>query len=194
MYAAATEGGLARRTSSRDRSKSSASEQRQQMLNERLSLEPDFMTPNWATAVITGLGRLLVPYTSRESKRGHGGGLGRRGNVPANGDGGQVGGEKGGGESGVEEGDPTDGHSDFCGVCKRSGKLLCCDGCDSSFHLKCVGLKSTPRGKWKCMPCRQKEEMAEFIWQPPPVQEIPSSSKKKIGAQVVQQQMAAPSR
>ena len=136
---------LARRTSSRERIKINVLP-----MPEGHDLPMDYMSPNWATAVITGLGRLLVPYTTiREARqRGGGGGLGRRSG------------------NGAEE-DAVDTSSDYCGVCKRGGKLLICDHCDSSFHLKCVGLKSTPRGKWTCMPCRQREQMAEYIHQEP---------------------------
>ena len=114
------------------------------------------MTPNWATAVITGLGRLLIPYTIHDSsrQRGTGGGLGRRGV-----------GMGAGATMHDDDANSTERNSDYCGVCKRSGKLLCCDGCDSSFHLKCVKLKSTPKGDFHCPPCKQRLVMAQYIHQ-----------------------------
>ncbi len=54
-----------------------------------------------------------------------------------------------------------DENSDICVICKSSGMLLCCDGegCGSSFHLKCLGLKNPPTiDKWLCLPCRQNEK------------------------------------
>ena len=29
-------------------------------------------------------------------------------------------------------------NNDFCAACETSGFLLCCDGCDSSFHFGCL--------------------------------------------------------
>ena len=54
-----------------------------------------------------------------------------------------------------------DDNSDVCVICNSSGMLLCCDGegCGSSFHLRCLGLKKAPNeDKWLCLPCRQNEK------------------------------------
>ena len=115
-------------------------------------LDPDFMSPEWATRVITGLGRLLVPYHSPREKVG-----GRAGGILA-------GSPKPKGASSEDESMEEDRNSDFCSICHRAGKLLCCDGCDAAFHLACVNLRTTPRNKeWLCMPCKQRQEMADYI-------------------------------
>lgn len=41
-----------------------------------------------------------------------------------------------------------------CGVCGEPGQLICCEACPSVYHLSCLNLKSTPKGKWMCFFCR----------------------------------------
>ena len=41
-----------------------------------------------------------------------------------------------------------------CGVCGEPGKLICCEACPSVYHLSCLSLKTTPKGKWMCFFCR----------------------------------------
>ena len=49
-------------------------------------------------------------------------------------------------------------NDDICRMCKKHGKLLMCDGCPASFHLKCIGSARTPPvGVWKCRDCIHKE-------------------------------------
>lgn len=40
-----------------------------------------------------------------------------------------------------------------CTKCKGDGELLCCDGCDSMFHLRCAALEHVPSGNWFCEEC-----------------------------------------
>ncbi|KAG2400499.1 hypothetical protein LR48_Vigan04g242400 [Vigna angularis] len=40
-----------------------------------------------------------------------------------------------------------------CAVCRYGGELVLCDGCPSSFHLKCLGLSVVPDGDWFCPVC-----------------------------------------
>ncbi|KAG5577610.1 hypothetical protein H5410_057744 [Solanum commersonii] len=49
----------------------------------------------------------------------------------------------------------TDWNSDECCLCKMDGSLICCDGCPSAFHSKCVGVASShlPEGDWYCPEC-----------------------------------------
>lgn len=56
-------------------------------------------------------------------------------------------------EEAVDE--STDWNSDECCLCKMDGSLICCDGCPSAFHSKCVGVASShlPEGDWYCPEC-----------------------------------------
>ena len=63
-------------------------------------------------------------------------------------------------------GSTNDEHHDSCWVCEKGGNLLCCDTCNLSYHLKCVKLRSVPRGSWSCPVCldddyAKKEEEEE---------------------------------
>ncbi|KAK3206562.1 hypothetical protein Dsin_020608 [Dipteronia sinensis] len=40
-----------------------------------------------------------------------------------------------------------------CSVCHYGGNLILCDGCPSSFHTKCIGLKCVPAGNFFCRSC-----------------------------------------
>jgi hypothetical protein len=58
-----------------------------------------------------------------------------------------------------EEGEPKfkeekDQSMNECGVCGDPGQLICCEACPSVYHLSCLNLKSTPKGKWMCFFCR----------------------------------------
>jgi hypothetical protein len=47
-------------------------------------------------------------------------------------------------------------NNDECVVCGQEGDLLCCDGCISSYHSCCLGMKvgqDLPEGKWLCPEC-----------------------------------------
>ncbi|XP_031112193.1 uncharacterized protein LOC116016170 [Ipomoea triloba] len=44
-------------------------------------------------------------------------------------------------------------HDDICSICLDYGELLLCDGCPSSFHASCLGLKELPPGDWFCPSC-----------------------------------------
>lgn len=46
-------------------------------------------------------------------------------------------------------------NEDACGICKKGGKLICCDGCPSSFHFKCVDLDEvTDKVTWLALACQ----------------------------------------
>ena len=48
-------------------------------------------------------------------------------------------------------------NNDECGVCGAEGELLCCDGCVSSYHRKCLDMSDSqvlPEGKWLCPECK----------------------------------------
>lgn len=45
-------------------------------------------------------------------------------------------------------------HFDFCGKCYKSGKLLSCESCSSSYHYECLKYDKAPKGKFKCYFCK----------------------------------------
>ncbi|WOH03906.1 hypothetical protein DCAR_0623309 [Daucus carota subsp. sativus] len=48
-----------------------------------------------------------------------------------------------------------DANSDECRLCGMDGTLLCCDGCPSSYHSRCIGVSKLciPKGDWYCPEC-----------------------------------------
>ncbi|XP_010520403.1 PREDICTED: DDT domain-containing protein PTM [Tarenaya hassleriana] len=48
-----------------------------------------------------------------------------------------------------------DGNSDECRLCGMDGTLLCCDGCPSAYHSRCIGVVKMyiPDGPWYCPEC-----------------------------------------
>ncbi|KAF6150389.1 hypothetical protein GIB67_034088 [Kingdonia uniflora] len=48
-----------------------------------------------------------------------------------------------------------DSNSDECRLCGMDGILLCCDGCPSAYHSRCIGLSKAlvPEGSWFCPEC-----------------------------------------
>ncbi|QSL65838.1 hypothetical protein MERGE_000116 [Pneumocystis wakefieldiae] len=54
--------------------------------------------------------------------------------------------------------DPT--KVDFCSVCKRYGRFLCCESCPRSFHFSCIeppiDEDNLPQDAWHCTLCKTK--------------------------------------
>ncbi|KAJ8749984.1 hypothetical protein K2173_013899 [Erythroxylum novogranatense] len=48
-----------------------------------------------------------------------------------------------------------DGNSDECRLCGMDGTLICCDGCPSAYHSRCIGVSKMhiPEGPWYCPEC-----------------------------------------
>ncbi|KAI3989813.1 hypothetical protein MKX01_040783 [Papaver californicum] len=48
-----------------------------------------------------------------------------------------------------------DRNSDECRLCGMDGTLLCCDGCPSAYHSRCIGVSKMllPQGSWFCPEC-----------------------------------------
>ena len=75
-----------------------------------------------------------------------------------------------GNEEHMENTKDTDGDSDVCFVCKDGGDLICCDGCNRSYHSLChkPRIYSLDEEEWLCMVCnpgqrsRQKKEKTKF--------------------------------
>ncbi|KAL8115226.1 uncharacterized protein LOC141663839 isoform X1 [Apium graveolens] len=52
------------------------------------------------------------------------------------------------------KGKQTDNETDcICSICHLGGNLILCDGCPSTFHKRCLGLKGVPTGNWFCPSC-----------------------------------------
>lgn len=49
----------------------------------------------------------------------------------------------------------SDANTDTCVLCGVGGSLLCCDGCPSAYHMRCLGetLKTLGEGEWMCPEC-----------------------------------------
>ncbi|KAJ7981103.1 DDT domain-containing protein PTM [Quillaja saponaria] len=50
----------------------------------------------------------------------------------------------------------VDRNGDECRLCGMDGTLLCCDGCPSSYHSRCIGVMKMliPEGAWYCPECK----------------------------------------
>ncbi|XP_021609320.1 DDT domain-containing protein PTM isoform X2 [Manihot esculenta] len=48
-----------------------------------------------------------------------------------------------------------DSNNDECRLCGMDGTLLCCDGCPSAYHSRCIGVVKMyiPEGPWYCPEC-----------------------------------------
>ena len=56
----------------------------------------------------------------------------------------------------------TGDHNDECEVCGRGGTLLCCDWCNTAWHLSCLDppLAACPTGRYMCPICSDELEAA----------------------------------
>ncbi|KAL2851609.1 hypothetical protein BJY01DRAFT_110156 [Aspergillus pseudoustus] len=58
-------------------------------------------------------------------------------------------------------------NNDFCRNCRRSGQLLCCDGCVNSFHFSCLkpplDPANPPEGDWYCPKCSVARSLNTLI-------------------------------
>ncbi|KAJ9667898.1 hypothetical protein H2201_002084 [Coniosporium apollinis] len=66
---------------------------------------------------------------------------------------------------GYDDNDSRSENNDFCSACGGSGFLLCCDGCDRSFHFTCCDPPldrnaSALDEPWFCFPCLAKGHVA----------------------------------
>ena len=100
------------------------------LLDRHSSVPRDFMDPLWALKIATSLDRRLLPYRAAVGSK--------RKILPGT------------------SPNSQNQNDDICAICRCGGILLCCDGCDSAFHLGCIGLRETPsEDEWLCVPCRQ---------------------------------------
>ncbi|XP_073778383.1 histone-lysine N-methyltransferase, H3 lysine-36 specific [Danio rerio] len=55
----------------------------------------------------------------------------------------------------VERGGGASLKENVCQVCEKTGELLLCEGqCCGAFHLQCIGLTETPKGRFICQECK----------------------------------------
>ncbi|PLN81226.1 putative PHD finger domain protein [Aspergillus taichungensis] len=64
-----------------------------------------------------------------------------------------------------EDGEEEIDNSDVCGECGLGGDLLCCDGCDRSYHITCLvpPLSGVPSGSWYCSKCSVKRPVGTLL-------------------------------
>ncbi|KAH9303458.1 hypothetical protein KI387_015041, partial [Taxus chinensis] len=55
----------------------------------------------------------------------------------------------------IVEGGKEKEREDSCHACGGTGSLICCDECNSAYHLKCLKptLRVVPQGNWSCPEC-----------------------------------------
>lgn len=56
-----------------------------------------------------------------------------------------------------------DGYGDECRLCGMDGVLVCCDGCPSAYHSRCLGLNKMPNGSWHCPECKVNASNPKFL-------------------------------
>ncbi|KAI3828916.1 hypothetical protein L1987_03027 [Smallanthus sonchifolius] len=49
-----------------------------------------------------------------------------------------------------------DGYDDVCILCADGGNLICCEQCNSTFHVKCLDMKVVPNDPYYCAYCACK--------------------------------------
>lgn len=58
-------------------------------------------------------------------------------------------------------------NNDYCRQCKRSGSLLCCDGCINSYHFSCLepplDPAHLPEGQWFCPSCQMRNSFGSLV-------------------------------
>lgn len=54
----------------------------------------------------------------------------------------------------------------WCMVCSKGGKLLCCEGCPAAFHETCLGLQTAPEGAFLCPDCLdwKHPKYGDILW------------------------------
>ncbi|KAL2328516.1 hypothetical protein Fmac_021943 [Flemingia macrophylla] len=59
-------------------------------------------------------------------------------------------------DTGNTEDCDVDRNGDECRLCGLDGTLLCCDGCPSAYHSRCIGVikMHIPEGPWYCPECK----------------------------------------
>ena len=67
--------------------------------------------------------------------------------------------------------------NDYCTICDDGGKLIICDSCNKSYHLKCHSppLLVIPTGNWVCGRCSEKVD-----YSPSEVEYIPPNESKEF--------------
>ena len=59
-------------------------------------------------------------------------------------------------EEDEEESDEENQWDEKCYICKKKGRVMCCESCNQVAHLKCTELKREP-SDWHCQDCLYKQ-------------------------------------
>jgi len=72
----------------------------------------------------------------------------------------------------TDEDQQSSENSDFCSACRGGGYLLCCDGCDRSFHFACLDPPLNEHASelnepWYCFVCVARRPVAVDVPEKP---------------------------
>ncbi|KAK4253542.1 hypothetical protein QN277_010201 [Acacia crassicarpa] len=75
-----------------------------------------------------------------------------------------------------------DGYYYECLLCEDGGRLICCEKCPGTYHRKCLGLRTIPKGEWLCPTCSDNAASSKESFLKDLGAKKPLSFKKKRAA------------
>lgn len=89
-------------------------------------------------------------------------------------------------------------NDDTCAICKRRGRLLCCDGCPRSYHHRCLNppmdSKQQVEGDWFCPSCNTQRERqntpSASASRPPPHDDSVMMMRRKLAEEALAKDIA----